>query len=242
MRTNLYEDLYQTEDVHWWHRAKRAVVRKTVETHLPPHSKLLDIGCGTGKNIESLASQYTVFGVDPAAEARTFCAQRKLQNIYDGTAEALPFDQNTFDGVLFLDVLEHVDDTQALREAYRVLKKDAYLFITVPAYQWLWSGWDAALHHKRRYTKETLVHLLKSEGFAVQKISYFHSFLLVPLMVTRWIKSFFPSPEYASDFQLNNSFINSLLLFMSSLERRIITRYDVPFGTSILCVAQKANQ
>jgi len=239
MRTNLYKDLYNTEEYHWWHQAKRAIIREALETFLPKQSTIADVGCGTGKNIESLQDYFRMCGVDPSPEALHFCASRKLTHIYKGTAEHLPLKKTTMDGILFLDVLEHVDDHKALKSASAVLTNTGYIFITVPAYQWLWSGWDTALFHKRRYTATTLRNLLTSEGYAIKKLTYFHSFLVVPVFIIRSIKSLFPQKEYDSDFQLGNPIITAILSTLSALEQKLLRRYDVPFGTSILCVAQK---
>lgn len=239
MRIDLYEDMYKTEDTHWWHKSKRRFVERFITTYAQKKKiTILDVGCGTGKNMERLSNYGEVWGVDLSEEALSFCKKRGLINVKRGEAEHLPFENNTFDVVCVLDVLEHVDDKLAVREIRRVLKNSGFIVVTVPAFWWLWSKWDDVLHHKRRYTKKQLKEILVQEGFVVQRNTYIHSFLVLPSLVIRKLKQF-QQKTYTSDFQINNAFMNKLLLFMSELEQMWINRYDMPFGTSVLCIAKK---
>lgn len=239
MRKDLYEDMYRTEFHHFWHRAKREYVNKMIETYASEGRKdLLDIGCGTGQNMEELAKMGTVFGVDSSDEALAFCKKRGLSNLKKGLAEKIPHEGGKFDVVTILDVLEHVNDIGAVGEMGRVLKKRGVAVITVPAFPWLWSRWDEVLGHKKRYTKKTLPSLFHSAGWEIKKITYIHSFLIIPTLIIRAIKSR-QKNEYSSDFQLMNPLINKILHIFSLVEQMVVTRYDMPFGTSLLCVVQK---
>jgi ubiquinone/menaquinone biosynthesis C-methylase UbiE len=242
MRKDLYKDLYTTEDTHWWHQAKRNYVKQLLNTFCQKRTlSILDVGCGTGKNMESLAYYGDVSGVDISKEALQFCKKRGLFNVKKGEAEKLPFKDDSFDVVCVLDVLEHVEDIPAVNEIKRVLKDGGQIIITVPAFSWLWSKWDEALLHKRRYTREDLRKILTHEGFMVQKNTYIHSFLVLPILIVRKLKQL-QHKTYSSDFQINNDFTNIILLFISKLEQMWINRYDMPFGTSILCIAQKRSE
>lgn len=239
MRTDLYEDMYKTEDVHWWHIAKRKFVEQFITAYIQKKElTILDVGCGTGKNIEALSRYGDVWGVDSSPEALLFCKKRALIHVKKGEAEHLPFNKGTFDLVCVLDVLEHVDDERAIGEIKRVLKPNGFVIVTVPAFWWLWSKWDEVLHHKRRYTKKHIEEILTKEGFIVLRNTYIHSFLVIPSLIIRKVKQISPK-TYTSDFQINNTIINNLLLFVSKLEQMWINRYDMPFGTSVLCIAQK---
>lgn len=241
MRTDLYQDLYTLEDSHWWHLSKRNTVTALLKRYRKKYGKpiILDIGCGTGKNMEALSSFGTVYGVDNSAHAIKFCKKRKLKNVQLGQAEQLPFTNCLFDVVTILDVLEHVDDGASLKEIARVLKARGIVIITVPAYQTLWSKWDDVLGHKRRYTTSSLQTVLKKEGFGVVKISYLYSFLLIPVVLIRRFKSRVKRSDYGSDFKINTPFINFCLLILSTIERMILSTFAIPFGTSIVCVARK---
>ncbi|MCX6732106.1 MAG: class I SAM-dependent methyltransferase [Candidatus Roizmanbacteria bacterium] len=199
---------------------------------------ILDVGCGTGKNLEFLAHHGEVWGVDISEEALLFCKKRGLLQVKKGEAEKLPFESETFDVVCALDVLEHVDDIKSIKEVKRVLKDEGSIVITVPAFHWLWSKWDEILHHKRRYTKRDLEKVLVKEGFVVQRNTYIHSFLIIPVFIVRKLKEL-QHKTYSSDFQINSIFTNRILHFISKLEQMWVNRYDMPLGTSVLCIAQK---
>lgn len=244
MEKYLYKDLAKLEDSHWWHVAKREAVGELIKGFkwlnlvrgsTSKNLKILDIGCGTGRNVKEFAKFGQVWGIDSSAEAIKYCKEKGLKNIKLGTSDKTGFDNGTFDVVTLLDVLEHTDEDKTLGEIKRVLVKDGLLIVTVPAFSWLWSRWDEVLHHKRRYTKESLEKVLLRNGFKVRKISYMYSFLVLPALVVRFIKSMFSKKNYGSDFEISPPFVNKLLLWLSRGER--VLSYPLPFGTSLICVA-----
>lgn len=241
MRKYLYEDLYQLEDKHWWHISKRKIVRDLLFQNISSSKKLkiLDVGCGAGRNLEELKNLGETFGIDSSKEAILFCKKRGLKSIILSKAEATKFQSSEFDIVMLLDVLEHTDDEKTLKEVYRILKPGGILLLTVPAFPWLWSKWDEVLHHKRRYTKKSISELLKHYSFNILKISYMLSFLVVPAFMIRLIKSRFSTNNYSSDFKINSGIINTFLLFITKVEKFFILKLSIPFGTSLICVAKK---
>lgn len=239
MENYLYIDLAKLEDSHWWHIAKREVVGELMKRFFvlrTQNDKILDIGCGTGRNVKEFAKFGTMWGIDSSSEAIKFCKEKGLKNVRLGTSDKTGFDRETFDVVTLLDVLEHVEEDKTLREIKRILAKNGVLIITVPAFSWLWSQWDVVLHHKRRYTKQSLTSVLSRNGFKVRKISYMYSFLVLPALLVRFIKSLLFKKNYGSDFEISLPFINKLLLWLSRGERSM--NYPLPFGTSLICVAR----
>lgn len=242
MEQFLYEDLYKQEDKHWWHLSKRAVVVELVKKYLRvKNPKILDLGCGAGKNVEELSQFGEVWGVDVSEEAVKFCKKRGIKNVKVGSAYKTGFAKGEFNLVTLLDVLEHTDEGKTLTEVGRILNHDGLLIINVPAFSWLWSKWDEVLHHKRRYTKERLEKVLKRHGFKVEKISYMFSFLVVPALVLRFIKSSLSKDNYSSDFNYSNDFINKLMFRIAGLERKLMMFVSIPVGTSLICVARKVE-
>lgn len=240
MKKKFYEELYLLEEKHWWLIAKREISLQLLKRFVKKKGiKLLDIGCGTGKNIEILSMLGKTWGIDKSREAINYCKKRGIKNIKIGKAEETGFRKNSFDVIVMLDVLEHVDDDRTLKEIYRILKPKGLLIISVPAYQSLWSKWDEALHHKRRYDKKSLQILFKKNKLKVKKISYMFSFLLPPVFLLRKVKSLLFSNDYPSDFRLAPPLINSLMLNLSRLEHKLVLNNSVPFGTSIVCVLRK---
>lgn len=240
MKKYLYEDLYLLEDKHWWHVSKRRIINKLIEKYNAiKNPKILDIGCGTGKNIEELQKLGLVYGLDNSNEALRFCRKRGLKNLILGTAEKTSLKNNFFDIITLLDVLEHTDDNKTLKETYRILKEDGLIIITVPAFNWLWSKWDVVLHHRRRYTTKSLIAILQKNNFHIKKISYMYSFLVLPALIIRMIKSLPFKAPYSSDFQLSSSPINLIMNEITNFESFFVRFLSVPIGTSIVAVAQK---
>lgn len=240
MNKYLYEDLYQQEETHWWHITKRNAVLSLIAKYQKNKGlNILDIGCGAGKNVETFAKLGKAWGIDSSQEAIKFCKKRDLKNIYLAKSDSLPFKNNLFNVVTLLDVLEHVEEKPTLSEIKRVLAPNGILIINVPAFSWLWSKWDKVLHHKRRYTKKSLEKILLQNGFMAKKMSYTYSFLVLPAYLIRQIKSKLSQKHYSSDFDLTSKFENSLLIYVSTLERMFWTKFYLPFGTSLIAVAQK---
>jgi SAM-dependent methyltransferase len=141
------------------------------------------------------------------------------------------------------DVLEHVEEEQALLEAIDAsLRPGGTLLLTVPAYDWLWSGEDIVSEHKRRYTLPTLNAALQRAGFAAVKGSYFNSLLLPVVAAVIWgEKLLSPRREPRSDLRPLPGWINEPLRWVFSLEESILRRTTLPFGASILMVAARAT-
>jgi ubiquinone/menaquinone biosynthesis C-methylase UbiE len=176
--------IWRMERTHFWFAGRQALVESLIRQNLSRQSAILDVGCGTGWMVESLTRDgYRVAGMDLRSEGLP-ATGRKLPEVGLVQAEAshLPFDKNTFDAVLMLDILEHVDDKAALREVRSILRPGGTVIMTVPAFPCLWSYRDGAAGHLRRYTREGLRQLIVQSGFEVREISYYQ-FVLLPLVV-----------------------------------------------------------
>ena len=178
MEKKEYEKLYQLENSYWWFRARRRLVEENVKyhisRHIKGHIKILDVGCGTGSVLSMLSKYGYSYGVDISANAINYCKKRKLKNVKIGTAEKLPFPNNTFFIVVCLDVLYHKrikSDMVALREIYRVMKKDGILILTDSANKKLWSRHDISAHARTRYGKNEISSKIIRCGFTILKLS-----------------------------------------------------------------------
>ena len=240
MQKYLYQDLYDLEETHWWHKVKRDLESFFLKKYLPDkNNKLLDVGCGAGKNIEAFSRLGECWGIDSSSDAISFCKKRGITKAIKGSIEKIPFSKQSFNIITALDVLEHVNDLKSLKEIYRVLKTNGVIIITVPAFPKLWSRWDEVLHHKRRYTKKSLERILQENSFRILKISYVYSFLVLPVFLIRLIKQFFFKDYYPSDFKLSSPLVNSLLSFVCRFEKSFVTRATIPVGTSLIAIARK---
>lgn len=243
MDLHTYEILYRTEETHWWHAARRHIVLDWIEQRYPGRSDLsiLDAGCGTGLMLQQMSHLGHAEGVDIAEQALDFCRKRGHLNVRAADVLHLPFDDATFDVVTALDVLEHLDDdTGALREWRRVLKPGGRVFIFAPAHRWLWSLQDDVSHHKRRYTYGMLRDVIISSGLSVERQSYVSAFLLPVIYLGRqWLKVQRRFRDLNTENNLHPDWSNGMLRSVFESEIPILRRMNMPFGASLLSVAQK---
>lgn len=248
-----YREQFDLEDEHWWFQGRRAVIWSLLDrAGIGSGLRILDAGCGTGRNLVEFGRLGQAQGVDPSPEAVEFCRQRGLQDVRLGALERLPFHPGAFDLLLATDVIEHVqDDVAALGELRRVAAPGACLLVTVPAYHWLWSQHDVDLHHFRRYTWRRLRARLAQTGWAPVSWSYFNSVLLAPIAAVRLAGnrraqvdrngSGAPADgERRADLRLTPPAINRVLQVPLRLEAGLIGRgLHLPAGVSIgaVCVA-----
>ncbi|MDX2256353.1 MAG: class I SAM-dependent methyltransferase [Pseudanabaenaceae cyanobacterium bins.39] len=254
MEQELYQEMYAVERQHWWFRARREILVKCLVEHLAG-GKVLDVGCGTGFMLEILQSEfgdrYESWGLDMAAMAIAFCQAKGLERIYQGTladhGASLPTEY--FDMLMFLDTIEHInDDFAVLMQGHRYLQDRGHILITVPAYQFLWSGHDVVHGHYRRYTKSQLADLVHRAGYEVRFMSYFNTLLFPPIVIARLINNFrnyFRShnvkntQDSHSDAKLPAALVNQLLYQVFQWERQWLPNFSFPFGVSIICLAQR---
>ena len=241
MHSDEYRIMFEVEDTHWWYQALRSRLAAALDTHLGPSpARILDVGCGTGANLKLLAQQGTAFGIDIEPTALHFCRERGLTRSTVGSALALPFPAHTFDAVTAMDVLYHkaVPDKSAfLREVRRVLRPGGILILNVPAYQWLYSSHDAAVHTDRRFTRSEIAALMAQSEFVPLRTTYWNTFLFPIALVTRLWRRCFP-PQTSDLDGKSNPFINRAFRDLLEFEKAIARYLPMPFGLSVLCVSR----
>jgi SAM-dependent methyltransferase len=236
------------EDVHWWFVGRRRILLSILNRYLGTGAtnarQILDVGCGTGTMLTHLARFGHARGVDMDLEAVGYCHDRGLQDVTQSGAGSLPFDKDSFDLVTALDVVEHIDDDLgALREMRRVLKPGGLLLLTVPAYRFLWGRQDDINLHKRRYTARDLRNRLQAAGFDVQRLTYMNSILFPAIAAIRLVRHVLPEPpKLESDFAFPAPQpLNVVLSAIFGSERYVLTRFDIPFGVSIMALARAGD-
>ena len=261
MRQDLYEDLYLKEQEYWWHVGKRAIVYSLLDKYLPAQTsdgkqrRAMDLGCGTGLNLDYLAEYGDAVGLDSSEQALEFCQQRGHTRLC--LADSLPFADNSFDIITALDVVEHIpDDLAVMREVRRVLKPNGLIIVSVPAYGRLWSYWDQILGHYRRYTTSSMRRLCRRAGLDALKVSYSNMAILAPATAGRWVKGLRYKPEETprpeqmdsgqfthqgpeSDFMPVPGVVNKVMIGYYRAESRALRERNLPFGLSVVCVARK---
>ncbi len=244
MEQHVYREQFELEDTHWWFAGRRGVIWALLRrAGVGDQLRVLDAGCGTGRNLVEFGTLGAAEGVDSSAEALEFCRRRGLQAVRQGSLESLPFDEASFDLVLAADVIEHIeDDHAALAELRRVTAPGGLLMATVPAYRWLWSHHDETHHHFRRYTSGVLRERLRAAGWQPVAWSYFNTALLPPIAVVRLLARVRPARDTERlDFDLTPAPLNRLLEQPMRWEARLIGRgVRLPAGVSIGVVAAAA--
>ena len=235
-----YAQHYEQEETHWWFRGRRRVIWALLgRAGLPDRPRLLDAGCGTGRNLVEFGVLGPAQGIDPSEQAVAFCRKRGLDHVSRARIEELPFDAASFDLLLACDVIEHVpDDARALSELRRVAAPGARLLLTVPAYSWLWSPHDVYMHHHRRYTLRELRARTRAAGWEPVVDTYFMTLVLPAVTAIRLTgKALRRGPE--SDIRPTHPALNRVLETAVGAEASAIARgARLPAGVSIGMVCQ----
>lgn len=238
MERVVYDRMAQLDELHWWYRARRAILTKLIERRIKPMpgARILEIGCGTGHNVLMLKQfgEVDAIEIDPAARA---VAEARLgRTVGDAPLPGLPgVPDATYDVVAILDVLEHVEaDREALVSIARKLKPGGKILITVPAHPWMWSAHDVVNHHQRRYTRKSLRKVIAEAGLNVEALSYFNS-LLFPLAAAARLAGRITGKE-DSDDAMPPKLINKTFEFLFGLERHAIGRVSLTPGVSLVAV------
>ena len=244
MQQHTYAILDRVEDKHWWFVGRRRILEfflhDIAEKLRTTHSalRILDIGCGTGANLEMLSQFGDAEGVDVSDDALEFCREKGLK-AKKGLAEKLPFADETFDITTALDVVEHLDvDIAGLKEMFRVTKTGGYSLIFVPAFMWLWGVQDNVSHHRIRYTKRQIVERVEKSGYTIKRATYANWTFFAPILAGRTLMKLTGiKPESENNF--NISALNGLFGKLFAAERFWLQNFNFPFGVSIVVVAKK---
>jgi SAM-dependent methyltransferase len=231
---------HQAEDRHWWYRGRRVVLERVIDDlRLPARARILDAGCGSGRNMVELARHGTVTGIELSQPSVELARGRGTGEVIAGSVLEMPFEADSFELAASLDVIEHLqDDIAALRELRRVVAPGGSLLVTVPAYQWLWSGHDEVNHHFRRYTRRSLQRAGEQAGWQQVRTTYFNSLLLPAAILLRVLDRFSrKTTESSLDLWVPPEPLNWLLERPLRIEAATIARGGrIPAGLSLLAV------
>lgn len=246
MNQEHFHDMFAMEETHFWFRARREIIAKVMESQNLLDSKLevLEIGSGTGGNLVYFKQFFSdICGSEISSDAISY-ARQKIKDIRlerGSLPNDIPFGDKQFDLILLFDVLEHIEhDQEALDAIHERLKFGGSLIITVPAYQFLYGAYDKFLFHFRRYNYPQLSQLLKKSGFQLKFHSYFNFWLFPLVLVSRLVEKILNrTAKYAIQGK-NDSLLNSAFYRIMRSEKFILSRkINLPFGSSLICIAKK---
>jgi len=243
MKKNPYETEWRVEKDHWWFSTRRKLLMLLLPImDLPEESTAIDVGCGVGSNIYALRSKgLNIVGIDRSMDNLLLARMKMDAPLVNGDANALPVRGESASLILAMDVLEHLeDDANGIRELYRSLGKEGILFLTVPAFRFLWGVQDFVTGHKRRYSKDEILTKLREQNFEIVRSSHFNFFLFFPILVGRLIIRLFRL-RIETENELNAPGLNFLLSGIFSIEPCLLKHISFPFGVSIFCIARKGK-
>ncbi len=230
LETHLIAQIDRQRDF-FWHRLRFDAVARFLPRERP--FRLLDVGAGAGIFAHHLARRF------PLAE---YCFIEPLASLERHLCARFGADRNLrerarLDGVAvvtLLDVLEHQDDdVRFLADLVARLDGGCRVLITVPALPALWSSWDEALGHRRRYRQGSLAAAVRGAGLELEDVHYLFPEMVPLALVRRWRRT---GADPAAEFPALPGWMNEVLY---RLGRTSLALGHVPLGTSVLAVARK---
>jgi SAM-dependent methyltransferase len=226
---------------YWWYRARADLLRAALQQYVGKPARLLDVGSADGPSVRWLSERgnRVALDIDPRGLAPGDVC---------GSAIDLPFVDAAFDVVAAFDVLEHCEpEARALAEMTRVLTPGGRLLMSVPAYQWAWSRFDELNHHHRRYTRRRVVASVETSGLEVLRASYmftgtfpfFAAERLYAKFRERGARERLPVPGGVPRLPRTGPAVERVLMAATRIDSRLLPRWDLPFGSSVVVVARK---
>jgi SAM-dependent methyltransferase len=244
---NANEVCFQIEDRSFWFTHRNDCILEAVR-RFPPGGPLFDIGGGNGFVAAALQSLgLDIVLVEPGSGARNALA-RGVRNVVSATLEDACFFPHSLPAAGLFDVVEHVRDQAAfLRSLHERLIPGGRLYCTVPAFMALWSDADEHAGHYRRYNRKTLTEALRLSGFEIEFVSYFFTWLALPILLVRSLpsrigfggRSGLGTVEAMGPDHRIPKVLSGLTRRIHSWEiGRLRDGRPMAFGTSLLCVAR----
>jgi len=239
---------FAIEDSSFWFQHRNRCILEAMRL-FPPSGALFDIGGGNGCVARAIQeSRHEVVLVEPGLVGVQNALKRDIKHVVRATMDDLGALAETIPAVGLFDVVEHIrDDSGFMARIQRFVVPEGRVYITVPAYGWLWSHEDVIAGHSRRYTVQRLSRLLENAGYTVDFATYFFSFLPLPVFFCRVLPYRFgfapksPSQDaLRSDHELGSPLVLRVLGKLTRRElSRIAEQRPLLWGGSCLAVARK---
>ena len=239
-----YQNCFQIEDNSFWFKHRNNCIIETIN-NFPPPGIILDIGGGNGfVSLEIKKNGYEVAILEPGINGILNAKKRGLKKLICANFNEIDLYPNSIPAIGLFDVLEHIeDDVEFLKKIQKSLVTGGKLYITVPAYNWLWSDEDNKAGHFRRYT----INLLKSKiGLEIEYFTYIFSILPIPIFLFRTLPTKLSLKKNESQKRIKNEHKkrngltgNTLQKIWDSELKAISKQKSIPLGGSCLLVAKK---
>lgn len=233
MKQEGYDFMENVSD-HWFFNIRKDIFINLIKKiNKDENAKVLDMGCGNGYFLAELSKDLkNCYGVDGYEYEHKLFDKIEISDI-----RKTNFEENMFDFVTMLDVMEHIEfEKDLLDEVKRVMKDKGYLLLSVPANEWLFSETDVVYQHYRRYSKKSLRKVLENNGFTIKRIGFFNSLLFSPFVMSRLLEKI--TKKSTVHKSLVGGVIGKLFYTIFSLEKPLLKVTEFPYGGSLLAVAQ----
>lgn len=225
---------------YWWYVARADLLEAALRSHVEGVGTALDLGSADGPSaawFRECAARTVSLDIDPRGLGVAGVC---------GSALALPFEDSVFDAVSAFDVIEHCEpEATALAEVRRVLRPGGKFVMSVPAYTWAWSDFDVANGHHRRYTTGRAVAAVERAGFTVQRATYGFTAVFPMFAAERIARKLSrrtaDGPADIVSVPRLPGPLNTALLKLSQVDRAVLTRRDLPYGSSVFLAATRAG-
>jgi SAM-dependent methyltransferase len=246
----LLDATYRAERVHFWFRGlvefSEPLIRQAIAGVADP--RILDCGCGTGRNMQRLAAYGRVTGFDISWAGLQFARSYAQRHLAQATIGHIPFRDASFDLVTAFDVLACLDEQAeraALDELLRVLRPGGALLINTAALRFLRGQHAVFGSEVRRTTQPLLRNALERSGFQVERLTY-TNFSLIPMVVPvrlfQRIIGLATPEETGADIVTPPAPINAALSALVAIESKALRYVNMPIGSSLLALARRPTR
>jgi SAM-dependent methyltransferase len=257
MHPGEYEVMARAEERHWWYRGLRDALGRSLarpDVKLPLAPAVLDAGCGTGATLRFLAERLTpayLGGFDLSQEALALARQKLAPfdaDLYQSDLCDPVLPSADLDLIVSFDVLSVPGVTRALPGLFRLVERlrvGGLLVLNLPAYAWLRSEHDVAVHGSQRFRLGEVRDLLGQLGLEVVCASHRLCALFPAVLASRLpgvLRRTPPGdPEARSQLHgASGGALGGALLGVLKLENVLMARgATLPFGSSVFAVGRK---
>lgn len=231
------------EEESFWFAHRNHAILSAVWRYPPANGPIFDVGAGNGYVAAALErAGFPVIAIEPNRAGAVNVVARRVEHVVCGGLPSVAFREGTAGAIGLFDVLEHVEnDCAFLRSVRPYARKGGRLYVTTPAFPWLWSDNDTRSGHHRRYTIHTLSEALRSAGFVVDYATYFFWCLPLPILFFRALRSNNSQARARRQHAAGNASLRRFAGALFAFETRVIRcGASIPFGGSCLIIGSVA--
>jgi SAM-dependent methyltransferase len=239
-----HDACFGMEEESFWFAHRNRAILALLRRFPPADGPIFDLGAGNGYVAAALQrAGFPTVAIEPSRIGAANAVARGVANVVCGTLPSTAFAPASAGAIALFDVVEHVENDGAyLRSLAPYLKSGGRLYLTVPAFPWLWSSNDVRSGHYRRYTLRTLRETLRDAGFTVDFETYFFWCLPLPILFLRALRSQNSPSRARRQHRFGGPRWRRLAEACFAFEATWIARgASIPFGGSCLVAASPAT-